>query len=183
MKNIFVKTSKPYQVKIGKGEISRLAEYIKQIKKCNKIAVITDDNVGRLYGRQICCLLDGLDVCYHEFLHGEDNKSMSTVADILEFLARNKLTRSDLIIALGGGIVGDVAGFVAASFLRGIDFVQVPTTLLSMVDSSVGGKTGVNLSAGKNLAGAFHQPCLVVCDPDFLSTLQMKSIKTDLAKL
>lgn len=183
MKNIFIKTSKSYEVKVGKGIINNLADYIKQVKKCNKIAVITDDIVGGIYGKQICNLLDGYDVCYFAFDHGEQNKSMSTVENIVEFLAQNKLTRSDLVVALGGGIVGDVAGFASSVFLRGIDFVQIPTTLLSMVDSSVGGKTGVNLSSGKNLAGAFHQPCLVVCDVDFLSTLPQDEFKNGLGEV
>ena len=183
MKNLFINTSKPYDVKIGSGEINNIAQYIKQVKNCNKIAIVTDDVVGKLYGEKVKNLLCDYDVCYHEFLHGEENKNMQTVAELLEFLAINKLTRSDLVVALGGGIVGDVAGFVSASFLRGIDFVQIPTTLLSMVDSSVGGKTGVNLSAGKNLAGAFHQPCLVVCDPDFLSTLPKQEFKNGLGEV
>ncbi|MBQ9715047.1 MAG: 3-dehydroquinate synthase [Clostridia bacterium] len=183
MKNLFVKTSKPYDVKIGAGEINNLADYIKQVKNCNKIAIITDDVVGGLYGKKIKDILCDYDVCYHEFLHGEGHKTMDTVSSLLEFLAQNKLTRSDLVVALGGGIAGDVAGFVSASFLRGIDFVQIPTTLLSMVDSSVGGKTGVNLSCGKNLAGAFHQPCLVVCDPDFLATLPDEEFKNGLGEV
>ena len=183
MKNLFVKTSKPYNVKIGCGEIDNIAQYIKQTKNCNKIAIITDDIVGGLYGEKIKNLLCDYDVCYKEFLHGEQNKTMTTVANLLEFLAQNKLTRGDLVVALGGGIVGDVAGFVSASYLRGVDFVQIPTTLLSMVDSSVGGKTGVNLSCGKNLAGAFHQPCLVVCDPDFLKTLSDQEFKNGLGEV
>ena len=183
MKNIFIKTSKPYNVKIGSGEISNLATYIKQVKQCDKIAIITDDVVGKLYGEKIKNMLCDYNVCYKEFLHGEENKNMATVSDLLEFLAQNKLTRGDLVVALGGGIVGDVAGFVSASYLRGVDFVQIPTTLLSMVDSSVGGKTGVNLSCGKNLAGAFHQPCLVVCDPDFLSTLPQQEFKNGLGEV
>ena len=183
MKNIVINASKSYEVKIGKGVVNDLAQYIKQVKQCSKIAVITDDIVGSLYGKQVCKLLEGYDVCYFEFAHGEQNKSMSTVENILEFLASNKLTRSDLVISLGGGIVGDVAGFASSIFLRGIDFVQIPTTLLSMVDSSVGGKTGVNLCAGKNLAGAFHQPCLVVCDLDFLSTLPQEEFKNGLGEV
>ncbi len=183
MKNLFIKTSKPYDVKIGCGEVDNLAQYIKQTKNCNKIAIITDDVVGRLYGDKIKNLLCDYDVCYKEFLHGEENKNMTTVANLLEFLAQNKLTRGDLVVSLGGGIVGDVAGFVSASYLRAVDFVQIPTTLLSMVDSSVGGKTGVNLSCGKNLAGAFHQPCLVVCDPDFLNTLPDQEFKNGLGEV
>ena len=143
MKTVSVNTSKPYKVKIGKGLVDKLAEEIQKVKNCKKIAIITDDNVGRLYGKKVESLLKDFEVCYFEFSNGEDNKSFATVSDILEFLAKNKLTRSDLIVALGGGIVGDVAGFAAASYLRGIDFVQIPTTLLAMVDSSVGGKTGV----------------------------------------
>ncbi len=183
MKTVSVNTSKPYKVKIGKGLVDKLAEEIQKVKNCKKIAIITDDNVGRLYGKKVESLLKDFEVCYFEFSNGEDNKSLATVSDILEFLAKNKLTRSDLIVALGGGIVGDVAGFAAASYLRGIDFVQIPTTLLAMVDSSVGGKTGVNLSAGKNLAGAFHQPCLVICDQNFLHTLPSEEIKNGLGEV
>ena len=183
MKKIRVNAGRPYDVVIGKGEINNLPSAINKLGKSGKIAVVTDRNVGGLYGEKITALLGGKDVCYVEIESGEEHKSMNTVADILEKLAKNKLTRSDLIVALGGGIVGDVAGFAAACYLRGVDFVQVPTTLLAMVDSSVGGKTGVNLSAGKNLAGAFHQPRLVVCDEDFLATLPEEEFKNGMGEV
>lgn len=183
MKSVFVSAAKPYEVKIGKGIVENLAEYISSVKKCTKIAVITDRTVGGLYKDKILSLLKDYETCWYAFPCGEKHKSMETVAEILEFLAQNKLTRSDLVVALGGGIVGDVAGYAAASFLRGVDFVQIPTTLLAMVDSSVGGKTGVNLAAGKNLAGAFHQPCLVVCDLDFLNTLPQEEVKNGMGEV
>ncbi len=183
MKKVRVNAGKPYDVVIGKGEINNLSEAISRLGKSGKIAVITDENVGKFYGEKITTLLEKNNVCYVEMKSGEEHKSMKTVAEILETLAKNKLTRSDLIVALGGGIVGDVAGYVAACYLRGVDFVQVPTTLLAMVDSSVGGKTGVNLSAGKNLAGAFHQPILVIIDEDFLETLPEEEFKNGMGEV
>lgn len=183
MKKVSVKAGKPYDVLIGKGVADNLPEYIRQLGKSGKVAVITDKNVGALYGKKISDLLAGFDLCYVETQCGEEHKSMDTVSYLLERLAAAKLTRSDTIVALGGGIVGDVAGFTAACYLRGIDFVQVPTTLLAMVDSSVGGKTGVNLSAGKNLAGAFHQPRLVVCDERFLDTLPEEEFKNGMGEV
>lgn len=144
--------------------------------------MVTDRNVGGLYGEKITALLGGKDVCYVEIESGEEHKSMNTVADILEKLAENKLTRSDLIVALGGGIVGDVAGFAAACYLRGVDFVQVPTTLLAMVDSSVGGKTGVNLSAGKTWRGRFTSRGLWCATRIFSPRCRKKNSKTAWAK-
>ncbi len=141
-----------------------------------KICIVTDINVNLLYGhvgQPLWKSLEeaGFDVYKYVFSGGEKTKTMETVADILNYLADNQFTRSDLLLALGGGITGDITGYTAASFMRGIEFIQVPTTLLATVDSSVGGKTGVNLNAGKNLAGAFWQPSLVLFDPDVLSTL------------
>ncbi len=141
-----------------------------------KICIITDENVDRLYGQPEHALwmslaAAGFEVSKYVFPGGEDHKNMATITGILEFLAEQGFTRSDLLLALGGGITGDVTGFAAATYLRGIEFIQVPTSLLAVVDSSVGGKTGVNLSSGKNLAGAFWQPSLVLFDPDVLDTL------------
>ena len=113
----------------------------------------------------------GYPVCKFVFPHGEESKTLETVINVYDFLSAHGITRSDLIIALGGGVVGDLAGFAASSWLRGLDFIQVPTTFLAMIDSSVGGKTGVDIPQGKNLVGAFWQPKLVVCDPDTLDTL------------
>lgn len=141
-----------------------------------KICIVTDSNVDKLYGQPEQALWTslaeaGFDVYKYVFPGGEDHKNMETITDILEYLAANNFTRSDVLLALGGGITGDVTGFAAATFLRGVEFIQVPTSLLAVVDSSVGGKTGVNLSSGKNLAGAFWQPSLVLFDPDVLDTL------------
>lgn len=138
-----------------------------------KAALIADDTVDRLYGDKATSSLEdaGFSVVRHTFPAGERSKNLQTFAGILNFLAERELTRSDTIIALGGGVTGDMAGFAAACYLRGISFVQLPTTLLADVDSSVGGKTAVDLPAGKNLAGAFHQPSAVWIDTDCLATL------------
>ena len=118
-----------------------------------------------------CIENEGFEVVNYIFPAGESSKTTETIVNIVEFLAENGLTREDIVVALGGGVCGDMAGFAAAIYLRGIKFVQIPTTLLSQVDSSVGGKTGVDLPQGKNLCGAFHQPALVLIDPDVLETL------------
>ena len=136
-------------------------------------AVVTDSTVGPLYLEAVTESLEaaGFAVSAYAFPAGEGSKNLSTLSDILEFLAEARLTRSDCLVALGGGVVGDMAGFAAACYLRGIRCVQLPTTLLSAVDSSVGGKTAIDLKAGKNLAGAFLQPAAVLCDTDCLKTL------------
>ena len=165
---------KPYDVYIERGLLDEAGEYLKKaLGRTCKAAILTDDNVDRLYGEQTRISLEkaGFAVCSHAIPHGEENKNLTVWAGMLDFLARNQLTRTDVIVALGGGVVGDMAGFAASSYLRGIPFMQIPTTLLAMVDSSVGGKTAVNLPAGKNLVGAFYQPCVVLCDPDALWTL------------
>lgn len=162
MKNITVLTQPNYNVTVASGIIKLL----KDIKSnYNKTVVISDDVVFKLYGNLIDC-----DAQYC-IKHGEKSKNLATYADVLNFLASQNLTRSDLIIAFGGGVVGDLAGFAAATYLRGVDYVQIPTSLLAMLDSSVGGKTAVDLPLGKNLVGAFYQPKAVLCDIDFLKTL------------
>ena len=135
--------------------------------------MVADDTVYALYGERVCASLEAAGVrtvCY-VFPHGEKSKNLLEYAKILNFLAENRVTRADALIALGGGVTGDLGGFAAATYLRGIPFVQLPTTLLAAVDSSVGGKTAVDLPAGKNLAGAFYQPELVLCDLDTLDSL------------
>ncbi len=172
MERVAIRTGKPYEVVIGHGLLPRAGELL-PLRGVKKAAVITDSAVGPLYAEPVEASLRaaGVEAVRFTFPGGEEHKSLQTVGEILEFLAREGLTRSDLVVALGGGIVGDVAGFAASAFLRGIAFVQLPTTLLAAVDSSVGGKTGVNLTAGKNLAGAFYQPELVLCDCDTFETL------------
>lgn len=179
MKVINIKTAPAYNVYVDGGMIDSLGEYVAKSGNYKKVALITDDNVAEIYlTRAESSLSDkGFDCRSFVFNHGEDDKSLDTVAKIYDFLAVFELTRSDLLVALGGGIVGDVTGFVAATYLRGVDFCQVPTTLLAMIDSSVGGKTGVNIDAGKNQVGAFYQPRFVLCDTDTLSTLPYDSLK------
>lgn len=175
---------RPYDIIIGKDIFNLMPSKIKELTKAQTVAVITDDNVDRLYSDEVIEILRsaGLRAIKFVFTHGEEHKTMATVCEILEFLAENNVTRSDLILALGGGIVGDVAGYAASSYLRGIDFIQVPTTFLAAIDSSVGGKTGVNLKAGKNLAGAFYQPRLVLCSTRVLDTLPRDNFKEGVAE-
>ncbi len=171
--------SRPYEVLIGNKMLDRLPELMECLVKAKKVVIITDDNVDKFYGERILKSFEDsrYEALKFVFCHGEENKSIKTVEEILEFMAQNSVTRSDCIIALGGGITGDISGFCAASYLRGIDFIQVPTTFLAAIDSSVGGKTGVNLKAGKNLAGAFYQPRLVICDTDTFDTLPAENFK------
>jgi len=171
---IRVNTSPAYDVKIETGLMNRLgSELLAVLGKTCKIAILTDDTVDGIYGRRIeeNLVESGFDVCRFAMPHGEEHKNLQWWGRMLEFLAEQHLTRSDCIVALGGGVPGDMAGFAAACYLRSIAFVQVPTTLLAMVDSSVGGKTGLDLQQGKNLAGAFYQPRAVFCDPEALLTL------------
>lgn len=174
MKTITVKASTQYDVLVGSGLLPQLGAYLKTVSRAEKIAIISDSNVWPLYGNAAIESLQRSgykDTVSYCFPAGEASKNGETYLEILEFLATNHLTRSDCIIALGGGVTGDMAGFAAATYLRGIDYIQVPTTLLAAVDSSVGGKTAIDLKAGKNLAGAFCQPKLVLCDLDTLNTL------------
>lgn len=173
MKTVHVSTGKPYDIFIERGLISSCAEYAKKLTSAQKVTVVSDTNVAPLYLDAVVSSLrsEGFEVNAFIFDAGEKSKHLGTIADIYESLADFGMTRKDIIIALGGGVCGDMAGFAAASYLRGIDFIQIPTSLLSQVDSSVGGKTGVDLPQGKNLVGAFHQPVAVLIDPDALSTL------------
>lgn len=173
MKTVTVRASRTYEVKIGTGLLSGLGAEVAALGGIRKAAVISDSTVFPLYGQRVMQSLSdaGLETADFVFPAGEASKNGATLLEALNSLAENRLTRSDLVVALGGGVVGDLAGFAAAVYLRGIRFVQIPTTLLAAVDSSVGGKTAVDLPAGKNLAGAFWQPSLVLCDLDTLTTL------------
>ena len=173
MTTIEVSASRNYPVLIGSGLLPELGPRIAALGSAKKVCIVSDSNVWPLYGAaaDASLHLSGLETCTFVFPAGEASKNGSTFLELLNFLAENRLTRSDLLVALGGGVVGDLTGFAAACYLRGVRFVQVPTTLLAAVDSSVGGKTAVDLPAGKNLAGAFWQPSLVLCDTGCLSTL------------
>lgn len=165
-----------YDIVIDRGILPVCGELIRKTTNAQTAAIITDDNVAEIYLATVTKSLEnaGFEVCTFTFSHGEENKTISTVMQMVEFFAENKLSRSDIAIALGGGVCGDMCGFAAAMYMRGISFVQIPTSLLAQVDSSVGGKTGCDLSSGKNLVGAFHNPSLVIIDPNTLNTLPEK---------
>lgn len=173
MRSVTVKTSATYEVLIGSGLLQKAGEAVKKVISPCKAAIVTDSTVVHLYEETVRKSLTeaGFSVCTFVFPAGEASKNIHTLSHLLEFLAKEEMTRTDLIVALGGGVTGDLAGFGAAVYLRGISFVQIPTTFLAAIDSSVGGKTAVDLEAGKNLAGAFYQPKLVLCDTDVLQTL------------
>ena len=173
MKTVTVNASTTYDILIGQGLLSEVGRLCAETVGLCRVCVVTDDTVEALYFETVRDSLAhaGYDVLKFVIPHGEASKNTTSLVNLLEFLASHHLTRSDCLIALGGGVVGDLTGFAAAVYLRGIRFVQIPTTLLAAVDSSVGGKTAVDLQAGKNLAGAFHQPSLVLCDYATLNTL------------
>ena len=173
MKTIHVTASAAYDVKIGIGLLATLGTETASLCKAARAAIVSDSNVWPLYGRQAEESLNnaGIETVHFVFPAGEESKNGGVYLELLNFLAESQITRSDCLIALGGGVVGDMTGFAAATYLRGVAYVQVPTTLLAAVDSSVGGKTAIDLPAGKNLCGAFYQPKLVLCDIDTLNTL------------
>jgi 3-dehydroquinate synthase len=171
-KSITVNSQKKYQVVIGKGILDNIYELSKDFLG-EKVALITDDIVDSLYSNKVINSLESQGKAVFKFVmpNGEKSKNMDTLYKIVRFLAQNEFTRKDTIIALGGGVVGDISGFSASVYLRGINYIQVPTTLLAQIDSSVGGKTAIDIPEGKNLVGAFYQPSLVVVDIDTLSSL------------
>lgn len=141
-----------------------------------RLCIVSDSNVAELYAKQVSAELEktGNKVFTYVFEAGEENKNLNTVEDVYEFLIQNHFDRKDMLVALGGGVVGDLTGFTAATYLRGIDFIQVPTSLLAQVDSSIGGKTGVDFRAYKNMVGAFHQPRLVYMNISVLKSLSRR---------
>jgi len=174
-----------YPILIENGLLDQLGEEVKKIYKGKKIVIITDQSVFDHYGKKVVNQLtgEGFTTKIVVLPPGESTKSFDNLENIYNELLQFKLTRSNLIIALGGGVIGDIAGFVAATFLRGVSFIQIPTSLLAQVDSSVGGKVGVNLSQGKNLVGAFYQPVAVFIDPKVLDTLTDKFFKDGMAEV
>jgi len=177
--------NRSYAIRIGSGLLARLGRECARLSLGKKCAIITDTMVGPLYAKAAVRSLAkaGFEPVVLMVPAGEKAKSIATVQSCYDRLAAHRLERRSFIVALGGGVVGDLAGFVAATYVRGISFVQVPTTLLAQVDSSVGGKVGVNLKAGKNLVGAFYQPRLVLCDLDTLKTLPMREFRAGMAEV
>lgn len=185
MNIVKVNASTEYDVKIGSGLLSSLGTEVAALTKVGIAAIVSDSNVWPLYGNSAAKSLEnaGFTVISYVFPAGEGSKCGSTYLELLNYLAEKHVTRSDCLIALGGGVVGDLTGFAAATYLRGIAFVQVPTTLLAAVDSSVGGKTAIDLDQGKNLVGAFYQPKLVLCDTDTLNTLPVDIFRDGCAEV
>lgn len=165
--------SRAYPIHIQSGLIDRVGDHARQVLGDCTLAIITDDHVAPLYLARVEASLDAAGLRHHSIVlpHGEPTKCLAQLSHLYDFLCESHITRKDAIIALGGGVIGDLAGLAAATFLRGIRFIQVPTTLLAQVDSSVGGKVAVDLPQGKNLVGAFYQPAAVLCDPLTLNTL------------
>ena len=186
MRNVFVSLgSRSYHIKVAGGLLTRLGTECVPLNLGQRCAVITDSNVGKKFAKAALKSLStsGFQPVFITVPAGEKSKRLAVVEKCFDQLAAHRLERKSFIVALGGGVVGDLAGFVAASYLRGIPFVQVPTSLLAQVDSSVGGKTGVNLESGKNLVGAFYQPRLVLCDLDALLTLPEREYLSGLAEV
>ncbi len=177
--------NKNYDIIIADNIIKKLPEYIKVAYSGCKLFLVTDRNVMNLYGEKISAILieAGFNITTYIVPPGEEAKSFDHLKKGYDILLEEDFRRDNMIVALGGGVVGDLAGFLAATFMRGIPFVQVPTTLLAQVDSSVGGKTAINHPTGKNLIGSFYQPEFVLIDPNFLKTLPERELKTGLAEL
>ncbi len=177
--------SKKYPVLIKKGAITELANYLKKHQTGKKYAIITDDKVEKLFATKLQNKLKraGIKSEVLSFKKGEKSKVMATVEDLANRMVDAGFTRQDAVISLGGGVVGDLAGFLASIYMRGIPYIQVPTTLLAMVDSAIGGKTGVDLESGKNLLGTITQPKAVFMDLDFLSKLPQNQIRNGMGEV
>jgi 3-dehydroquinate synthase len=171
-----------YDVSIGTGIMRGIGEIVEQAAPAHRYAIITDSNVGPRYARDVSSSLGSARTSVFTIAAGEEHKTRDTWSQLTDELLGAGFGRDTTIIALGGGVVGDVAGFVAATFMRGIPYVQVPTSLLAMIDASVGGKTGVDTPAGKNLVGAFHQPAAVVADTATLTTLPAEHLRAGFAE-
>lgn len=174
-----------YPIYIGENILNQIATYIRKLVKTNKINIITDSNVSKLYleGVRNCLINDGYEITCSIIPAGESSKNLYTIENLLDECYKNGLLRDSIILSLGGGVVGDIAGFVSSIYMRGIGFMQIPTTLLAQVDSSVGGKTGVNLKYGKNIAGTFYQPYAVFIDINTLRTLDKREILGGLSEI
>ncbi|MBD3327936.1 3-dehydroquinate synthase [Candidatus Peregrinibacteria bacterium] len=179
------KNDQSYSIKVENGIFKKIPELLNTKKWGHKYAIISDDVIGGIFGKKLVSNLAkyGLKAELFTFKCGDKYKSMESVEKIIEKMVQKGFTRNDCVITLGGGVPGDLGGFVAAIFMRGINYIHVPTSLLAMVDSSIGGKTGVNLQGGKNLAGAIYQPKAVLMDPDLLKTLPKKELLAGLSEV
>jgi len=185
MPNLKINTSAPYHVLIEKGILPRSGELCGRISGEAKICIVSDSTVHEKFGDTVSTSFEKAGFETHKvvFPPGEKTKSLDSLGKLLEYLAEAQFTRSDMLVALGGGVIGDLTGFAAAAYMRGIRFIQIPTTLLAAVDASVGGKTAIDLAAGKNLAGAFHQPSLVIFDPQTVTELPDEQMLDGLAEV
>ena len=185
LRRVRVPLSPPYAVVVGRGLLGRLRELVKLPPGAEKACLVTHPRIRRLWGAALEAAFrdSGLAVTWWTFPEGEERKTLETAARLARSMARAQLHRDDLVVAFGGGVVGDLAGYAASTYARGIGLVQVPTTLLAMVDAAVGGKTGVNLPQGKNLVGTFHQPLGVIADVDLLTTLPERDLRGGLAEV
>ncbi len=184
MKKVEVHASTSYDVLIGSGVSAKIGEYLIELGRTGKIMIVSDTHVAPLYAEGVAdeLVYRGFEPSIFTFDAGEESKNLKTYTDLLAFLAEEGFTRTDTVLALGGGVVGDLAGFAAATYMRGIHFVNMPTSLLAAIDSSVGGKTAVDLPQGKNLVGAFYQPELVLFDTDFMKSLPYDEIRNGLGE-
>ena len=182
---ITVKASGTYGILINEGGLSSIGKAVAERFKPCIIAILSDDKVFPLYGKTVTASLQaaGFNTVSHVIKNGEQSKTLDNVTAFIDCMVQAQVTRTDMVLALGGGVVGDMAGFAAAIYLRSIPYIQVPTTLLAAVDSSVGGKTAVDISAGKNLVGAFHQPALVSLDTENLKTLDPSVVRDGFAEV
>jgi 3-dehydroquinate synthase len=176
---------KPYQIVIAAGYLSRLGEELIPLNLGKKVLLVSNPNIYEYYGKIVEKSLQsaGFEVYTHLILDGEIYKTLDSISQVYDTALENRIERSSTMIALGGGVIGDMTGFAAATWLRGIKFIQVPTSLLAMVDAAIGGKTGVNHPQGKNLIGAFHQPSLVLIDPQVLKTLLPREFRAGMAEV
>ncbi len=173
-----------YDIVTRRGLLDDVGEFVSKLSRSKKAAIVTDSHVGPLYVRRVVEALHevGIEPIVATLPAGEDHKTLAGIAPAYDIFLSAKIERTTPILALGGGVIGDMTGFIAATILRGVPFVQVPTTLLAMVDASVGGKTGINHPTGKNLIGAFHQPIVVLIDPDVLLTVPDRDLRGGLAE-
>ncbi len=185
MKKITVRGDKGYEILIGTDLIKNSGSYVRKISKASRAIVVSDSNVFPIYGETVLASFrqNGFSVSSYVFPAGESSKNIGTVLSMTEAMSKAELTRGDIAVALGGGVTGDMVGFASAIYLRGIDFVGIPTSLLSQVDSSVGGKTGCDTEYGKNLLGAFHNPSLVIIDTNTLKTLPERFMRDGMGEV